>query len=80
MLLSQRHLEGQVISHDMVVECSVLYSCELDRSQFDSQVNNELTEAVTDVSPSPTVGTPYEAVWEISKLAPTSELSDPPNE
>ena len=61
-----------------MVECSVLNSCELDRSQFDSQENNELMDAVTDVSPC-TAGVPYEAVWEISKLAPISEDCDPPN-
>ena len=63
----------------MVVECSLPYSCELDRSQFDSQLNNEEREAVIDVSPSATVGTPYEKDCDISKLAPISELSDAPN-
>ena len=36
-------------------------------------------EAVTDVSPD-IAGVPYDTDWEISKLAPISEVSDPPNE
>ena len=43
------------------------------------QENNEEMEAVTDVSPD-TAGVPYEADWEISRLAPISEDCDPPNE
>ena len=43
------------------------------------QENNEEMDAVTDVSPC-TAGVPYEAVWEISRLAPISEDCDPPNE
>ena len=36
-------------------------------------------EAVTDVSPD-IAGVPYDTDCEISKLAPISEVSDPPNE